>query len=333
MNVTCLMLMSVLACTGVAKKESPIDAKLVLVTKIWDNDPHSAFTDLVRWKGKFVCVFRAGARHVSPDGAIQLLASVDGSSWRPLARIKSDSADLRDPKLAIGSDNQLIVYAAGAMHDKSVCTHRTYQWTSTDGKAWSDATEVGEPDSWLWRVTPHSSGYYGWGYGTNKERFIRFYRSKDGKSGFEPITPKVLQPKGYVNETGMVMEGDLAWCLLRRDGKAPQNTGLLGMARAPFTDWTWQDLGVQIGGPALMRLPSGQFLAVVRLYNAPRVRTALCSLDIEKAKLTELITLPSSGDSSYAGMVWHEQKLWISYYSSHEGKTSIYFAEVDVKQE
>jgi hypothetical protein len=30
------------------------------------------------------------------------------------------------------------------------------------------------------------------------------------------------------------------------------------------------------------------------------------------------------GDTSYPGLVWHDGLLWISYYSSHEGKTNIY---------
>jgi hypothetical protein len=42
-----------------------------------------------------------------------------------------------------------------------------------------------------------------------------------------------------------------------------------------------------------------------------------------------VLTLPSGGDCSYPGMVWHDDRLWISYYSSHEGKTSIYLAKVD----
>ena len=33
-------------------------------------------------------------------------------------------------------------------------------------------------------------------------------------------------------------------------------------------------------------------------------------------------------DTSYPGLVWHEGQLWVSYYSSHEGKTSIYLARV-----
>ena len=40
------------------------------------------------------------------------------------------------------------------------------------------------------------------------------------------------------------------------------------------------------------------------------------------------LTLPSGGDNSYPGLVWHEGTLWMSYYSSHEAKTSIYLAEI-----
>jgi hypothetical protein len=43
-----------------------------------------------------------------------------------------------------------------------------------------------------------------------------------------------------------------------------------------------------------------------------------------------VLTLPSGGDTSYAGMVWHDGVLWVSYYASHEGKTAIYLARVKV---
>ncbi|MFV1963959.1 MAG: hypothetical protein ACC628_00945 [Pirellulaceae bacterium] len=45
-------------------------------------------------------------------------------------------------------------------------------------------------------------------------------------------------------------------------------------------------------------------------------------------ELIEALQLPSGGDTSYAGLVWHDDMLWISYYASHEGKTSIYLAKV-----
>jgi hypothetical protein len=41
-----------------------------------------------------------------------------------------------------------------------------------------------------------------------------------------------------------------------------------------------------------------------------------------------VLTFPSGGDTSYAGLVWHDGLLWVSYYSSHEGKSSIYLARV-----
>ena len=42
--------------------------------------------------------------------------------------------------------------------------------------------------------------------------------------------------------------------------------------------------------------------------------------------MTPLLRLPSGGDTSYPGMVWHENTLWVSYYASHEGKAAIYLA-------
>ena len=79
----------------------------------------------------------------------------------------------------------------------------------------------------------------------------------------------------------------------------------------------------------MIELPDGRFVAVVRMYDAS-VRTSLCWLDPEQGTMTESLRLPSGGDTSCAGLVWYEELLWISYYSSHEGKTSIYLAKVKI---
>ena len=84
---------------------------------------------------------------------------------------------------------------------------------------------------------------------------------------------------------------------------------------------------MKIGGSQLLPLPDGRIVVAARLYDGG-VRTALLWLDPSKAKLTEFLKLPSGGDTSYAGLVWHEERLWVSYYSSHEGATSIYLAKV-----
>jgi hypothetical protein len=119
---------------------------------------------------------------------------------------------------------------------------------------------------------------------------------------------------------------DTALCLLRRDGDA-NAIGKLGLARPPYTTWEWKDVGAKIGGPHMIRLPDGRLVAAVRLYDGT-VRTSLGWIDATSGKFTEFLKLPSGGDSSYPGLVWHRSRLWVSYYSSHEGKTSIYLAKV-----
>jgi hypothetical protein len=79
----------------------------------------------------------------------------------------------------------------------------------------------------------------------------------------------------------------------------------------------------------MVRLPNGRIVAAGRLYEG-RVRTSLCWLDPGAGTLTEFLALPSGGDTGYPGLVWHEGLLWVSYYSTHEGKTSIYLARVRI---
>ncbi|MFO0928571.1 MAG: hypothetical protein U0736_16370 [Gemmataceae bacterium] len=298
-------------------------ARLVEVRKIWDAAPHNAFTDLVRFRDRWFCVFREGKGHVSPDGALRVLTSADGVRWESAALLRSPTSDLRDAKITVTPDGRLMLCGAEALHDKAKKSHQSLAWFSTDGRAWSERHEIGDPDNWLWRVTWRGDSAYGIGYGCGKDHYVRLYASKDGKK-FEPRVARLFDV-GYPNESSIVFHGETATCLLRRDGTP--STGLLGVSRAPFTRWEWKDLGVKIGGPHLLRLPDGRFAAAVRLYDR-KVRTALCWVDPSAGRLTEFLPLPSGGDTSYAGMVLHDGLLWVSYYSSHEGKTAIYLAKV-----
>jgi hypothetical protein len=80
----------------------------------------------------------------------------------------------------------------------------------------------------------------------------------------------------------------------------------------------------------MIKLPDGYWWACGRMIEKDKAQTVLCRLDVEAGKLTPALTLPSGGDTSYPGLVWHGGQLWISYYSSHEGKTSIYLARVKI---
>jgi len=307
------------------KKYRPPSAKPLVkrarATRIWQQGDHNAFTDLCLFQGRYYCVFREAAAHVSPDGALRILQSSDGKRWRSVALIQSPIADLRDGKLVVTPDDRLQLLGAGALHDRSVYSYQSYVWFSADGERWSDAIEVGEPNVWLWRLTWHQG--YAWAIGYNcggGPRSVRLYRSEDGEHF--SVWVQTLNQQGYPNESALLfLPDERAVCLLRRD----PDVALIGIANPPYFEWTWQALNCRVGGPQCLLLPDGRILAAVRLYDH-RVRTSLAWLDVENACLTEVLQLPSAGDTSYAGMVWQHGRLAVSYYSSHQGRTAIYFS-------
>jgi hypothetical protein len=106
---------------------------------------------------------------------------------------------------------------------------------------------------------------------------------------------------------------------------------MLGVSRPPYREWHWHDLGIFFGGPNFIHIPSGHWIAAGRVVGADGPKTELAWLDVEKYSLTPFLRLPSGGDTSYPGLVWQDGILWVSYYSSHEGKANIYLAKVRVK--
>jgi len=310
------------------------DATLTLLEsrKIWDAAAHNAFTDLLRHNDRWYCVFREGKAHVSPDGALRVLTSKDGERWESLALIESSKYDLRDAKLVVTPSGELMLNGAGMIADAEV-RYTSFSWFSKDdGKTWSKEYTIGDPGFWLWRAHWHQGKVYSMGYDTQRDRAkrtLRFYRSEDGRK-FETLVEKVSAPVGCGEDTILFLEDGSALCLLRHE--TGNKLAQLGVSKPPYTDWSWRDTNHRIGGPNMIQLSDGRILAAVRLYDGG-TRTSLCWLDPKTAQLTEALKLPSGGDTSYPGLVMHDGVLWVSYYSSHEGKTSIYLAKIRIGEE
>jgi hypothetical protein len=306
--------------------------ELVSAERIWDKAPHNAFTDLIRFNDRWYCVFREGSRHVSPDGALRVIASDDGTQWESIGLVESAKFDLRDAKITVTPDGRLMLNGAGMIADAKV-RYYSMRWFSSDGgRTWDEGRQIGDPGFWLWRTQwhdgkGHNGKAYTMGYSTERERTtrkLRLYYSDDGNK-FDTLVSNVSAPAGCGEDKILFLEDNSALCLLRHE--TGDKMGQLGTAAPPYTEWKWRDLNHRIGGPNMLQLPDGRFVAVVRMYDR-RARTSVCWLDPKNATLTEALTLPSGGDTSYAGMVWHDGLLWISYYSSHEEKTAIYLAKV-----
>ena len=300
---------------------------------IWDRARHNAFTDLIRFKGRWFCVFREGTGHASLDGKIRVITSSDGNAWTSAALIKTPDAklpDMRDAKLSITPGGRLMLVTAASyrwyVDEKRQHHYRTYATFSDDGSRWEKLVPIGEENFWLWRVTWHKGTAYSNGYTVTGPRFLRLYTGTDGRT-FKPLVERHTV-RGYIGEdTLRFVKDDTCYCLLRSGGPAR-----LGKARPPYTDWTWKTLNVQIGGPHMIQLPDGRFVAAGRKYyrtKPPRYTTVLWWVDVERGKLEEFFEFPSAGDTSYPGLVYHKGLLWVSYYSSHErGKSRIYLAKV-----
>jgi arylsulfatase A-like enzyme len=315
--------------------------QVVSLRKIWDAGKHNAFTDLVRWHDQWWCVFREGAGHVSTEADIRVITSADGDKWESAALIELSGHDLRDPKVTVTPDGKRLMIVAGdTIRDgtKPATWSRSFVTFSDDGRKWSRIHHVGEENSWLWRVTWHDGKAYGVTYDVSPEsRSAKTYGtsllvSNDGKS-FKPLMPNLSPFSGSTEATLRFAADGTCFCIQRRDGKETKesNFALLGISQPPYTEWRWGGLGMYFGGPNFIQIPDGRWIAAGRLLNVgepPTTRTVVCEL--EGGHLRPLLLLPSGGDSSYPGLAWHDDQLWMSYYSSHEGKTNIYMARIKI---
>ena len=312
-----------------APQPSPAPA-LVGVARIWDGGAHNAFTDLIRWRNRWYCAFREGDGHVGGDGRIRVLVSADGERWSSAASIGEAGIDLRDPKLSITPDDHLMIVAGGSVYEGTRYMGRQPRVTfSADGGAWSTPQRILAEGDWLWRVTWHEGRAYGVTYkaesGSSAEWMATLVSSADGRT-FERVTTFAVPDRPNETTLRFMPDGEMV-ALVRRE--AGDRLAWLGRARAPYSNWTWRKTPHQIGGPNFIRLPDGELWASGRSYpGGPKTVVGRLTLD---GGYEPALTLPSGGDTSYAGMVWHEGLLWVSYYASHEGRTAIYLARVSVR--
>ena len=335
---------ALLAIPSAARAEDP--PRLLSVKKIWDAGKHNAFTDLIRWRDRWYCSFREAEAHVGGDGQVRVLTSTDGDRWESLALIGETGIDLRDPKLSVTPDDRLMIVAGGSVYrgGKILLGRQPRVMFSLDGAAWSAPARVLEEGDWLWRVTWHQGKAYGIAYDAGERQSAAARKAAESHQVAEPgpadwklklvvsddgVNYRVLQyldVPGHPNETTLrfTPEGELI-ALIRREGG--DTLGWIGTSRPPYNQWSYAATSYRLGGPNFLILPQGgpPFWASTRV-SPGGAKTVLARMT--RSELEPVLTLPSGGDTSYAGMVWHDGVLWMSYYSSHERKSSIYLARI-----
>ena len=292
--------------------------QLISVDRIWDRGVYNITTDLMRFRNRWYCTLREGTGHAGDIGSVRVIASDDARHWESIAFLSESGTDLRDPKLSIMPDGQLMLLIGGAKYEYGQYWTRSPRVAfSDDGVEWTVPQRVLAEDHWLWRVTWHK----GIGYclsklneGTRPRRGF-LYTTTDGLE-WNYVTE--FMAEGVSETTLRFMPDDEMIALIR--------PGWIGRSHPPYKWWQFHKINERIGGPNFIRLPDGGLWASARRYLENGGKTVLARMTPESYEV--VLTLPSGGDTSYPGMVWHDNLLWMSYYSSHEGKTNIYLAKI-----
>jgi len=321
-----------------SKPPGPVRAK-----KIWDKAPHNAFTDLTFWKGEYYCVFREASAHVGgTNGKIRVLVSPDGEKWTSRALLEEKGIDLRDPKICPMPTGDLMITCGGSDYSDGLQEWHTRVAFSKDGKKWTPTRRVKgiPPNNWFFRLTWH--GGWGWaapnitdadpwtGRVRSRKRRTALYRTRDGMN-YEVYLPELPLPPPACEVT-IRFKPDETMVLLAREGSMSRR-GFLCLAKPPYKKFTVRIVAHGMGGPNLLYLGKDQWLVGTREYPYERptgkkgTATVLLQVD-ETGAFRRLLELPSGGDTSYPGFLLRGSTLWVSYYSSHQGKTAIYLIKM-----
>lgn len=292
-------------------------------------------TDLLFYQGRWFCTFREGSHHRGgSNGIIRVITSSNTVVWEHAALIEEEHLDLRDPKLSITPDGRLMLLIGTVLTDAGY-QYQAFQSKvlfSQDGFSWSPPQNATPIHHWLWRVTWFQGAAYGVSYrfsnifNPQEEWTTHLWKSMDGIH-YELITDFFIPGRPSEATVRFHPDGQMT-ILMRRDKLFAR--AWIGHSWEPYNDWIWHETPLYLGGPNFLILPDGKMWAGGRIFMispyAFKEKTVLASMT-ENRLHTELI-LPSGGDSSYPGMVYHQNYLWMSYYSSHEEGTKIYLAKI-----
>ncbi|MCB1232972.1 MAG: hypothetical protein KDN19_22195 [Verrucomicrobiae bacterium] len=240
--------------------------KVENVRRVYDNGEHNAFTDLIRWRGRFWLTFRScpDGHSVNSSSSIRVLASDDAQSWDEVHRFSVARRDTRDPHfLAFG--DRLFIYTGtwwsgdGALPREkyNLNQHLGYAVFTSDGESWSEPRVLeGTYGHYIWRAAEHEGKAYLCG------RRKLNYSEEDGGAGASRVVQSAMleSEDGLVwkfhslfqenrgDETAFLFEEDGSLLAVSRSGGQPAQ---LVRAEKPWIEKMRKDFPDYIGGPLL----------------------------------------------------------------------------------
>lgn len=318
------------------------------VRRVFHNGEHNAFTDLVRFRGKFYLTFRScpDGHMVHPTASVIVLESDDAHSWRPVFQFSVKHRDTRDPHFLVFQD-RLFVYSGTwysgetsiprEQYDRN--KHLGYAAVTDDGQRWEGPVMLeGTYGHYVWRA----ASFQGKAYLCGRRRVGFFGGFPEDKSRVESVMlesddgliwrKRATFQESYGDETAFLFEPSGEIIAVGRRGRTPAE---LIRSAPPYTRWQRKSLRLYIGGPLIAKWGQ-RTLVGGRKFTDDGPRTAIYWLVGDE--LQQFAELPSDDDNSYPGFVpLDEERALLSWYSSHErdneGRqiTTIYMADLSIR--
>lgn len=301
-----------------------ISADSVKVTKIWDNDKYCSFTSLIKYQDKYYCAFREGIGHAGDNGCIRILTSYDAKNWNEAYYLSFQDYDLRDPNLSEMPDGRLMLIC-GLQNSNLMQTQTVVSFLASPDDEFTPFQLVQIPDrvkkstNWIWRATWFDDICYGVRYDDNSADLLR---TVDGinweyvstiSTGFSEV------------QLGRLSNGDMV-ALARANSNY---NGYVCYSHYPYEEWDIKVSNIIMQGQSFIVSKNDKIICASRNFTGG-ISTTLYS-SISNCLFSEIYVLPSGGDTSYPGMIAEDDRILISYHSSHLSPCDIYLAEIPVE--
>jgi len=301
----------------------------IIITKIWDNSPHNAFTDLIKFNGTYYCSYSeeysSSIDTSEAWGSIRIIRSKTGKNWESVDLIQKKGMNLCNPRLSITPDRQIMIIMDGT-------TAPLVSFSDKKGDVFSDPetvnteTTITSERKRLWKTTWFRGTGYALLYKSeSKDDKISLMKTIDGKN-FEKITK--IEVDGLFDESTLRFDqkGRMYALINREDG---DKRGTLGMSDWPYRKWSFHKMN---DNPDRYNftIVNKKIVMVAPGMSKPELHTGILTVN-KNGDLEELVKLPIGKKSCYPGILTEPGNLLVSCCSAHEGKSAIYLIKIPIK--
>ncbi len=327
-------------------------AKLLDLVMIAQDGLHNAFTSLCQWHGHTYCAWRvAPTHHITPPGHLIMSQRQHWDILQEASRttLTVPNGDCRDPRLYATPEALYLLcgtylpapqqqYWHGLSRVSTDNILQTYWSYTTDGQTWAQMSPTLRPNTWGWSLSHNATNQewlvagYTMGSSTDVSGGIVLYTGQDLArltyigTPYDGISSEIDQAPHYLPCEPVLWrptDDTVACCVRTEQGMD------IGITR-DLVHWRWTNTFMRLHPSAILETPHGWLLAAREVITTrsrkgeiampPTWRTALYTLPAGSMMPRHLLTLPSAGDTGYAGLALdyiNPEKVYVSFYSQH----------------